>query len=461
MAGVSLSGMASGLDTENIIRQLMAIEAQSKNRLVKTEKLAIGRKTAMDDVARQLRALSTAMADLRSAGTWGDVQKLTSTKPELATARQLGPAPAGTFSVEVITPAQAAQQTYTYTEDLTGPPPRDQEITVNGKTVTIPQGSTRQQVADQLNASGIDAYAGVIVAGGEEKLVFTAKQVGEPLTVTSSSGSLASFGTDTPHTLWTYKVNGMDQTPSKTPVVNPGSLPGVELTLRSVGALQVQIGAPAPDSERITAKVKAFTDAYNATLDLIGTKLKEERPKTPASTADFTKGALRNDPALQGLATRLRQMVQGADATPETIDSLAEIGVAVPRGSTSGTSSAEALAGKLTIDTEKLAASLAGSPADVRKLLGATSGFEGVIGSLEDLVDPVGKSVTGYLARGAAAADAEASNMRTRQTDLDRRLKIKEDRLREQFTALETALNRSNSQTSWVQGQISGLPSWK
>ena len=46
------------------------------------------------------------------------------------------------------------------------------------------------------------------------------------------------------------------------------------------------------------------------------------------------------------------------------------------------------------------------------------------------------------------------------QAAMDRRLKLKEERLRAQFTAMETALNSTQSSMSWLNGQISGLASW-
>jgi hypothetical protein len=37
---------------------------------------------------------------------------------------------------------------------------------------------------------------------------------------------------------------------------------------------------------------------------------------------------------------------------------------------------------------------------------------------------------------------------------------MKEDRLRKQFSVLETALNGSQNQSGWLAGQIAGLPTW-
>jgi flagellar capping protein FliD len=45
-------------------------------------------------------------------------------------------------------------------------------------------------------------------------------------------------------------------------------------------------------------------------------------------------------------------------------------------------------------------------------------------------------------------------------TRTDARLAAKEKRLKAQFAAMESALNASNAQMAWLQGQLAGLPSW-
>ena len=45
-------------------------------------------------------------------------------------------------------------------------------------------------------------------------------------------------------------------------------------------------------------------------------------------------------------------------------------------------------------------------------------------------------------------------------TRMDTRLEAKEKRLKAQFAAMEAAMSNSQTQLAWLQGQLSGLPSW-
>lgn len=461
MAGVSLTGLASGLDTDGIISQLMAVEGQGKSRLLVAQRYATGRKTAIEDVGRVLRSLSNAVADLQSAGTWADVQTVASSDAAKFTGRQVGQAPAGSFAVNVLQLARAEQRTFTYAETLDGggnPQPQELVISdgVTTRTVTVAAGTTPQGVVNAINAtSGTPVYAGLV----NGKLTLTGKELGRDLTITSSTGSVTEVpGTEVQARLTQYEVNGVRQDDKAGFTVQPGGLPGVELTLKDVGSGTLTIGTPAADAEKVKAKVQAFVDAYNSATDLIRSKLAEKKVANPSTATDFTRGALRGDPTLNATLAKLRQIVGGeqADGTASTIDTFAELGVKIPAVTSSGAPTAEGKAGKVTLDASALLAALAAKPDEVEKAIrDATTGLGT---KLTAALDPVVKASGGFLTRSTAAADSEFSRIGTQLTDFDRRLSLKEKRLRAQFTALETALNGSQSQTAWLQGQIAGLP---
>ena len=56
----------------------------------------------------------------------------------------------------------------------------------------------------------------------------------------------------------------------------------------------------------MTAKVKAFVDQYNSTLDFIRSKLDEKKVVNPQTTADQQKGLLNGDTMLEGILSQLR-----------------------------------------------------------------------------------------------------------------------------------------------------------
>lgn len=459
MAGISLSGLSSGLDTESIITQLMALEARPKTLLQSQQKAVTGRKTALEDVARQIRSLSTAIADLKSATTWGNVQKVTSSDDKVVGARVTGSAPSGTVTVNVTKLARAEQDTYAFTpkdgvmristEDIDRvDPAKTVDVDLTGVT-------TLQGVVDKINAtSGVPVFAGIV----NDKLVLTGKTPGESITTTFKNAPMNPV-TEVAAQNTEYTINGVGQTPTAKSVVSPGGLPGVELTLKAVGSATLSLTAPGPDTDKVKEKLKAFVTAYNASIDIMRTKLSEKPVKSPTTDGQFATGALRGDIQLASFMSQLRSSVLKPDTTAGVVDTLAEIGISVPKASTDGKATTAGLAGHLVIDEAKLDAALAGNGDAVKTLLGA-AGVDGVSQQLAAIVDPIGKASTGYLARSQAAADTQSKQYTDRMADVDRRLAIRESRLRAQFTALETALGQSRSQSDWVAGQLGTLPSW-
>jgi len=222
----------------------------------------------------------------------------------------------------------------------------------------------------------------------------------------------------------------------------------------------VDVGTPGPDQSALKTKVKAFVDAYNAAIDLLKAKTEEAPVKAPSTQSDYAKGALRGDPGLLGLMSRMRQTITQpiptgtAPALPPEFNQLSDIGVSVPGSSGS---QADRLAGKLVIDDAKLTAAIQSDPVAVRRMFGGVSGTPGLSDALTKVLDPIAKLTDGDLAKRATATERETARIKDQMTQMDARLKLKEERLRKQFTAMETALSSTQSTTSWLNGQIAGL----
>src|ERR1700742_442338 len=79
MAG--LAGVASGVDTNALVDQLMALERQSLTRLGYRQTAITGQQDALKEVASKLSALKTAARALASDATWAQNQAVESSDP--------------------------------------------------------------------------------------------------------------------------------------------------------------------------------------------------------------------------------------------------------------------------------------------------------------------------------------------------------------------------------------------
>jgi flagellar hook-associated protein 2 len=464
MAGLTLGGLASGMDTDAIVSQLMSLESVGKTRLLGQQYQSEARKTALDSVATKLRALKTATDDLRSVSSWKNVQSVDSSDAAKIGATFKTGGAVGSYSIEVTQLARADQQFFTYNASAA---PTTFQLkyagAATGTSVNIAANATADDVAAAINGKA-DSPAFASVVDGQ--VVLSGKKTGVDLQVTAAELT-ADTGKRRASRPALYTVDGVQQAPSLTNTVTNG-LSGVDLQLKSLttSPVTISIGSPGPDQSALKSKVKAFVDAYNSTIDLVKGKLEETPVKSPTTQGDYGKGVLRGDPGLSGLLSKLRsamgQIVPGDPAAPNPAEfnSLSDLGVSVPTAQTSGSISADRLAGKLTIDDTKLTAALTADPTAVRRLFGGVGDIEGITQRLDKILDPVSRLGDGDLAKRSAMIDGEVGRIKDQQTLMDQRLKLKEERLRKQFTAMETALSSTQSTTSWLSGQIAGLSSW-
>jgi flagellar hook-associated protein 2 len=458
MAGMNLSGLASGMDTDAVITQLMQIEAQGKTRLVGRQYESEGRKAALDQIATRLRTFKTATDELRSIASWANVQKVETGDAGKVGARFTGGAAVGSYSVEVTQLARADQQFFTYTKSAAASTISIASGTDAAVKIDIAADADAAGAAAAINAKA-ESPAFASVVNGE--LVLSGKKTGVNLTVTAAQAAPLDLKRRESR-MAIFKIDGVEQPHSATNTVADG-LAGVELSLKSLttSAVTVSIGAPGPDQEALKTKVKAFVDSYNSVIDLVKGKLEEQRPKSPTTQADYAKGALRSDPGLSGLLSKLRgTMSEKVAGNPTGFDQLSDLGISVPTAQTTGAATADRLSGKLVIDNDKLAAALASDPVAVRRLMGGISGVDGATQKLDAILDPVARLGDGDLAQRSAMVDRDTTRIKDQQAQMDLRLALKEKRLRSQFTAMETALAASQNSQSWLGGQIAGLSSW-
>jgi flagellar hook-associated protein 2 len=454
MAGLQLSGLTSGLDTDSVIQQLMAVDRAPETRLKLKETAYEARQSTLTDVATRLRNLLTAAKNLGSVDTWAEGQSLDVSDSSKLTATRLSGAAPGGHDINVQTLARSEQRSYTFekgagTLDL-GP----------STHIAIGADDDAAAVADKINAASSSPFYAVFVKDplGEtenDRLVLTRKDTGyfDPSAADALQVSGPSWTTSEDLKIGVnakFTVDGGTAKESRSNVVL-SAVPGLQLTLKATGTTSVTVGAPGPDNSAVKSKIQAFVDQYNSTVDFIRSELNEKRVPNATTDADARKGPLFADTQLTGLLSQMRSIISDKTGIGGTVKSLADLGVTTGTGS-GGAASADAIAGKLTLDADKLTDALDANRLDVKAFLTDTT--KGISAKLTKLLDPVAKATTGLMDVRAKQAGDQATSIEDQISQMEDRLTQKADRLRAQFTAMEQALAQSQSQGSWLSAQL-------
>lgn len=460
----NVGGLASGLDTSSIIEQLMAIERQPQIRLQQRQRVEEARQNALRDVLTRLSNLKSAVAGLRDPTIWVDTQTVESSDATKLTATRTAGAAAGAYDLTISQLARAHQVTQTGTISQATADDVLHVAVGSGSAidVAVTAGDSLETIASKINStSDIPVYASVV----NGKLVLTGKTTGAASTISvTSDGSLAtdlaltqSLAAQDAH----YTVNGVAKTSASNTVTD--AIVGVSLTLKAAtsGTVTVTVGAPGPDTAKIAEKVKAFVDQYNSTVEFIRGKLTEKKVTNPTTDGERAKGVLANDAGLSQLLSTLRQAIADiVTGRPGDVSQLAQIGISTGATTGSGTVSADAIAGKLTLDASKLSSMLSSRFSDVKALLtNATGSYEteGLSQRLDRILDPQVAAGTGVLPSRISAQDSLIDLLERREGDFDVRLAQRERALRAEFTALETVLSQLQSQNAFVTAQLARL----
>lgn len=268
-----------------------------------------------------------------------------------------------------------------------------------------------------------------------------------------------------------FALNGLATTRKD----NVFSINGVTFTLKQATtpgqSINLSVGQ---DFQSVFNAVDDFVKIYNETLDGINIKLMEERfsgyppltdeQKSVMSERDIEKwdeksrsGMLKGDTMLQGMLDDMRRLwsdpVNGL--TNDTMKQLTSVGIFTGSYSERG---------RLTIDKDRLMAAIEKDPDGVTELFtktGTTTNEQGIASRLHTALTAATKRISdragsaASLSRIDSSAIGESIKRINQRIDSEtRRLIGVEDRYWRQFTALETAMSKMNSQSSWLAQQF-------
>ena len=455
---INVGGLASGLDTNSIISQLMAVERLPRDALANQLTVDQAKQSVLQGFQTQLMSVESAAQDVRSLTLWQQQQTVTSGDTTRISAAMVSGAGAGIggYQVDVSQLASSAQRTYSFTSPATAG-----RITIDGHDTQVAAGAS---VGDVVSAINTDPNATVYAAATDSgTLVLSSRATGDTGTgfiqVSDATGALteqtakAKQGKDA-----LFAVDGVAGSSSSNDVTN--AIAGVRLTLGGVtttsGPITVTVAPPSVNTDAVKQALQSFVTTYNSTLDAINARLTERTVQNPQTDEDREAGMLNGDGTLTDMLTQMRQAIYTAvPGLPNGMNSLSDIGIST--GDASTTISQDALDGKLTIDESKLDDALANNPQGVRNLLAGANNVGGWARSFESVVHAA-DTTGGTLDTAINGQGDEIKRLQSDISDWDERLALKQQTLQAQFTAMETALSQSQTQGQWLTSQISSLP---
>lgn len=454
MATITIGGLATGLDTNKIVDQLVQLERRRSVDLLSIDQL--------DQQAKQsaFATFGTKLADLMAAiDTLRD--------PSNALART------ATSSDSTVIGATAGSGALVGSTDITVSKLARNAIAVSANgltssTATVASGSgsfsfkigtgdtqtvavdattTLEGLASQINALGAGANATVVNLGTDAspnyRLRLASRDTGlsNDISIVTDDTNLGVAVTQAAQNA-EFTVSGFATTFSRESNVVNDVVSGVTLTLNKEGG-PVKIGVTT-DAAAVTDNVKSVVTAYNALVSFVDAQ-SEVSQDTTGTDGDVTTGPLAFDTTVRTIMDGLRSAISSkVDGLTGDYSLLAETGLSSTKD------------GTLSLDASKLAAALANDEQGVSQLfggLGTTSGaFDRVYQYLSDatgtggLLEARNKSITDNL---SSLTDQIAAG--------ERSVSAFEATLRAQFSSLEVLVNNLKSQGSLLTGALSGL----
>ncbi|MDF9298126.1 flagellar hook-associated protein 2 [Geobacillus stearothermophilus] len=486
-----ISGLASGMDIDKIVSDLMKAERAPLDKLKQKKQLLEWQR----DDYRSMNTLLQGLDDYLFSNI--TLQSSMLKKTVSSSNESVVTATAGSSAANVATTMQV-NQVATSAVWLSDAAVRvdsvaaDVTLTINvtngdGTTkqvaITVKKGTTLDGVIAQLNSNldlGVSAFydeqtgrvsimkkdtgaqASLVLADQATVDFFT--QLGFTNTAAGQELTGKTAGKDAQVT-----INGLTTTRSS----NTFTINGVTYTVKGTGTATVSVET---DVDAMFNAIKGFVDKYNDTIDKINAELKEERyrdypPLTDEQKEAMTEkqielweekarsGMLRGDSILSSALSQMRMnvytKVEEANI-PSGFSQLAQIGITTSSNYLDG--------GKLIIDETKLRGKIKENPDAVYQLFnqdGATDAEKGIARRLRDTI----KATIGKIEQKAGKTIwtnqqfAIGRDLIEINDQIDRfqdRLKQIEDRYYRQFTAMEEAIQRANQQSMYLMNAFGG-----
>lgn len=438
--GISLDGLASGLDTTALISSVMQVEAIPQTLLKYKSQDLQSMVSALQGLNSKVAALATQATTAAKPGAFDLYAATTSTDKVIATTTPA--AKAGSIGFQVDRLAQTQVTVTPRVNAVVGWPYTTMTINSGGQSYTIePLSSNLDDVVNSVNAAGAGVTATKVAVGaGEYRLQFTATKSGEAgaFTITDPAATFTDVmaAQDAQITLWPTAGTAAQPVKSSTNTF-ADVLPGVTVTAKEVTTTPVTLTV-ARDDAATTKLASDLVSGVNGIFSYVASK-SAVTSTTNTSGTSTSAGIFAGDSAVRSVNQNILSAASLPVGTPPRSPS--EIGISITK------------TGTMEFDDKKFAAALAADPA------GTAAKVQEIATRVAAAATTASDKYDGTLTKKITGQQSEVRDLATRISDWDTRLESRKATLQRTYSGLEVALSNMKAQQSWLTAQLGGLSS--
>lgn len=447
---ISISGLASGLDTSSIISELMTVERAPVTRLTGEQEKVQGEQQQLQSVQSSLQQLSFSASEFSLPSLFETSQTVTSSEPTRVSATTSSGAGIGGHEVEVTQLANSAQRTFTFTS-----PAAEDTLTIDGHSYAVKAGESAKELASAINSDSTATVYAAVLEGGT--LVLSNRATGntgaEFIKVSDPGGALIEqAGTAKEGKNAEYTADGVAGTSTSNIVTN--AIAGVTLTLNGLtttGPVTINVKPPGASVSVVESQVQAFIKLYNSTVEAIQKQLTTKPLSKPKTVAEYGTGSLFGDFELESVLSSMRQsMYESIAGLPVEMSSPADIGIGTGAASGGGSTSQASIEGQLTLNSTKLKEAIETNPAGVQQMLQKWS--QGLQSTLNEVAEP-----GGTLEARVTGDTSQIAQLKSQIDTMNELLLVREKALQATYAELESVMSKNSSQAAWLTSQTESL----
>lgn len=479
MADITFSGLASGMDTDSIVNQLMEIERLPIDRLEakkESEKQKLDAFAQFDSIIDDLKDAVSSMT-LTSQVMTSEV-KLSSEAAYTATSSS---AQSGSYEISVAQLSQVqkniSEAWSSNTDALLG----TGTFTVNGSDISITESNNSLSgLAAAINEiSDTTGVTATIINDGSETdpyhLVFTGADSSTSFTISSdledSDTNPIAFSTTQAQTAQQAVafIDGIKVVSDSNTISS--AISGVTLNLNELSETsyagtseggvdpwdwadppvyvtnQMRIE---PDTDSLKEKLTTFVSSYNQAMNWINSGYEELGGSTTTTNEDGTEeellgSVLRGDSSINSVKRGLQSLLTTTVDTSGSLSVLSQLGITTQ------------LDGTLRQDNTTLDAALADNYEDTVHLLSGEDDVDGVMKNFNYYLLDITSGTTGLYATKESNYKSIVDRLDDNILNMEPRMAKKEATLRAQFSAMEQLVSGLNAQGDFLTQQMDML----